>query len=63
MIAKIANDSLRLDQKKPVQMTHQFQQSVDATTEQFRLKSVNYKDKLRSDQVSWNYYNYSWTRN
>jgi hypothetical protein len=35
---------------------------VDVTTEQPRLHSVNYKDKLRSDQVrSWNYYIYSWT--
>lgn len=63
MIAKIANDSLRLDQKKPIQMTHQFEQSLDVATDQLRLQSVNFKDKFRKEQVSRNYYSYFWTRN
>jgi len=51
MIAKIANDSLRLDQLKPVQKTHQVVTSVDASGE-VRVFSNNYKDKVRPGQVS-----------
>jgi hypothetical protein len=63
VIAKIANDSLRLDQKKPIQMTHKFEQSLDVATDQLRLQSVNYKDKLRREQVRPNYYSYFEIRN
>lgn len=50
IIAKIASDSLRLDQKKSLQTTHQFQQSLDVSTEQVRLQSTNFKNRLRSDR-------------
>jgi len=56
MIAKIANDSLRLDQKKPLQKTHKFEQSLDVVSEKLRLQSTNFNNRLRSDQVSCNYY-------
>ena len=52
MIAKVATDALRLDQKKPLQTTHRFEQSFDATREQVQLNSSNYKNRIRSDRVS-----------
>ncbi|RDB26163.1 Regulator of nonsense transcripts 1 [Hypsizygus marmoreus] len=49
MIAKIANDSLRLDQLKPTQTKHEFTKTTDAAG-QAVIRSVNYKNKLRSGQ-------------
>jgi len=51
MIAKIANDSLRLGQLKPTQTKHQFTTSPDGLTGQVRVTSVAYKNKIRPDQV------------
>jgi len=50
MIAKIARDSLRLDQLKPTQTKHQFTSSLDASTGQVRFASLAYKNKIRPDQ-------------
>ncbi|KAF8969176.1 hypothetical protein BDZ97DRAFT_269461 [Flammula alnicola] len=47
MIAKIANDALRLDQKKPTQTTHQVMQSTDVVSDQVRLNSTNFNNRLR----------------
>ncbi|KAH9481599.1 ATP-dependent helicase NAM7 [Psilocybe cubensis] len=50
IIAKIAKDSLRLDQTKPGQTNHQFQQSQDMSDQQLRLVSTHYNTKLRRNQ-------------
>lgn len=52
MIAKIANDSLRLEQKKPGEITHQVAQSVDPANDGVRLTSTHYATKIRRDRVS-----------
>jgi len=52
MIAKIANDALRLDQKKPLHTTHHFNQSYDPKNNQLRLGSTKYDNKFRSNVVS-----------
>ena len=52
MIAKIATDSIRLDQMKPSQTIHLFNQSYDAKNDQVRLNSSNYKNRIRKDKVS-----------
>jgi hypothetical protein len=52
MIAKIATDALRLDQKKPLQTTHQFNQSYDAKNDQVKLNATSYKTRIRSEKVS-----------
>lgn len=51
MIAKIACDSIRLDQLKPTQIKHQFKMSPDASTGGLKVNSTVYKNKLRPDQV------------
>ncbi|KAF8150796.1 P-loop containing nucleoside triphosphate hydrolase protein [Crassisporium funariophilum] len=50
MISKIANDALRLDQKKPNQVKHDFNQSLDSANDQVRLSSTSFKNRLRSEQ-------------
>lgn len=52
MIAKVATDALRLDQKKPLQTTHQFNQSYDAKNDQVKLNATSYKARIRSEKVS-----------
>ena len=52
MIAKVATDALRLDQKKPSQTTHHFKQSYDAKNDQVQLNSSDYKNRIRRDKVS-----------
>jgi hypothetical protein len=52
VIAKIAVDALRLDQMKPLQTTHDFDQSYDAENNQVQLISSNYREKLPRDKVS-----------
>jgi HrpA-like RNA helicase len=52
MIAKVANDALRLDQKKPLQTTHHFIQSYDANNNQVQLNSSTYKNRIHRDKVS-----------
>lgn len=52
MIAKVANDSIRLNQKKPTRSKHRVTQTIDPATNQVQLQSVNYNDRLRRDQVS-----------
>jgi hypothetical protein len=52
MIAKVATDALRLDQKKPLQTTHHFKQSYDAKDDQVRLDSSQYKNRIHRDKVS-----------
>ena len=51
MLAKMAMDSLRLDTRKPTQITHQVSQSRDATTGDLQLNSENYNTKLRGNRV------------
>jgi hypothetical protein len=51
MIAKIACDSLRLDQLKPMETKHQFTTSFDASTGQVMAHSQAYKNKIRPGQV------------
>ncbi|CAA7266961.1 unnamed protein product [Cyclocybe aegerita] len=50
MIGKLANDSLRLDQKKTTYTTHIVTQSVDAASSELRLSSNNFKTRLRGDR-------------
>ncbi|KAF9560487.1 hypothetical protein CPC08DRAFT_472974 [Agrocybe pediades] len=49
-ISKISNDSVKLDQKKPTQMTHKFSQSIDPSTNQVRLISSEYGSRIRGDK-------------
>ncbi|KAF9485147.1 P-loop containing nucleoside triphosphate hydrolase protein [Pholiota conissans] len=49
-LAKMAADSLRLDTRKPTQITHQVSQSRDATTGDLQLNSQNYNTKLRGNK-------------
>lgn len=51
MIAKIARDSLRLDQMKPTQTKHQFTVTADVSTGQPKVNSLTYKNKIRGGQV------------
>ncbi|KAF8239685.1 P-loop containing nucleoside triphosphate hydrolase protein [Tricholoma matsutake] len=50
MIAKIARDSLRLDQMKPTQTKHQFTVTADVSTGQPKVNSLTYKNKIRGGQ-------------
>ncbi|KAJ3515427.1 hypothetical protein NLJ89_g1766 [Agrocybe chaxingu] len=50
MIGKLANDSLRLDQKKSTYTTHPVTQSVDAASSELRLSSNSFKARLRGDR-------------
>ncbi|KAF8907307.1 AAA domain-containing protein [Gymnopilus junonius] len=44
----IAHDSLRLNQNKPIETTHQFEQSVDvANNQQLRLNSTHFNTRFR----------------
>ena len=52
MIAKVATDALRLEQKKPLQTTHHVKQSYDAKNGQVQLSSTNYKNRIHRDKVS-----------
>ena len=51
MIAKVATDAIRLDQMKPMQTTHHFQQSYDAKNDQVQLNSSSYKNRIHRDKV------------
>ena len=56
MISKLATDSIRLDQKKPMQIEHYITQAqvnnVADSGEQVQLQSSNYTTRLRRDRVS-----------
>lgn len=49
MIAKVANDAIRLDQMKPLQKTYNFSQSSDAKNSQARLVATDYNKKFRKN--------------
>lgn len=52
MISKLATDSIRLDQKKPMQTEHHITQAQANNSEQVQLRSSNYTTRLRRDRVS-----------
>src|SRR5277367_3071148 len=52
MIAKVANDAIRLDQKKPSQTTHDVNESFDRKNNQLQLNSSNYNNRIGSGKVS-----------
>jgi hypothetical protein len=56
MISKLATDSIRLDQKKPMETEHHITQAqvnnVVDSGEQVQLRSSNYTNRLRRDTVS-----------
>lgn len=54
MIAKVANDALRLDQMKPTQRKHQITTSDNFETGQTKVNSMSFKNKIRSEQVRIN---------
>lgn len=53
MISKVANDATKMDERKPLEIKHQFEQLVDASTGQVQLSSTNYNNKLRADRVRY----------
>lgn len=60
MIAKIANDTIRLDQKKPMEKQHRVDTSTDAANGNLRFTSKTYHGKFRGGEASfsllWDYY-------
>lgn len=53
MVSKVANDATKMDEKKPLEIKHQFEQSVDAATGHLQINSTNYNNKLRADRVRY----------
>lgn len=55
MISKLATDSIRLDQKKPMQTEHRIIQTHATTVDgsgQVRVRSSDYNTRLRKGRVS-----------